>query len=186
MEDWLKQSAPMINATLSRPLLLLCLFALTCLAGCARMKVTRLTAESDYEDGIRFYRPVPYLVLTKDAKGALAANVISLPDKNQEYVIQQEVGIGTSNLTVTLDQGWNLVALGHELDSKVPEMITALTGAAGALPFKAGGGSSRSSVQVALYRFVVKDGIVIGLERLSEDTLVGPAPTEEGQGGPTE
>ena len=83
------------------------------------MSVTR-TSDATYTEGIRFYRSRPYLLVARNADKGLAAQLVYLPDKTQEYVVKQRPGIGSSDLSVTLEGGWNLTALGHKLDTKVP------------------------------------------------------------------
>lgn len=97
------------------------------MAGCSTVEITRVS-DSAYSDGLRFYRPASYLLVTKDKEGNLQTFVISLPNKNEEYVIKPKVRLGTAEVNVTLEGGWNLTQLGTRLDTKIPETITALTG----------------------------------------------------------
>ena len=129
---------------------------------CSSMSVTR-TSDATYTEGIRFYRSRPYLLVARNADKGLAAQLVYLPDKTQEYVVKQRPGIGSSDLSVTLEGGWNLTALGHKLDTKVPEMLTAITGLV-----KSVGGPSDSGDYVGLYRIDYDDGgMVTGLTRIS-------------------
>jgi hypothetical protein len=139
------------------------------MAGCARVAIVKTNPKKENEEGLRFYRPHPYLWVTKDDEEALQSTIIWLPNKKEEYAIKVKGGIGTVDLKCTLENGWNLTEFGETLDSKTPEMITALTGSiegikSGALlrdvekeveEFKAG-----------LYMFIFNDktGLIQGLE----------------------
>lgn len=110
------------------------LIALCVLCGCSKVIVEQYNPTT-YSDGIRFYRPQPYILVsqTKDDKGNLTGNSISivyLPDPTQEYVIRERALLGTVSMKPTLTDGWNLVGLETTIDSKIPETITALVGAA--------------------------------------------------------
>ena len=98
------------------------------MAGCAHVEITKITDEKSYKEGLRFYRPHPYLWVTKDDEGALQSTIIWLPNKKEEYVIKVKGGIGTVDMKSTLENGWNLTEFGETRDSKTPDMITALTG----------------------------------------------------------
>jgi hypothetical protein len=105
-------------------------------SGCASVEIIKIT-DSTYKDGLRFYRPEPYLLVTKDDLGKLQTSLIYLPNKSQEYALRTTLGIGAVDMAATLKDGWNLTDIGAKIDSKVPETITAITGAlqaAGGLP----------------------------------------------------
>lgn len=126
------------------------------------------TSNGTYTDGLRFYRPHPYLLVTEGSDG-IKSQIVYLPDKSQEYVVRQNVGIGSSDLSLTLENGWNLTALGHKLDTKVPETLTALAGLAklGAAADIPPGTKSTPSAKIGLYRVIFNDeGGVTGLKRV--------------------
>ncbi len=82
------------------------------------------------DKGIRYYRPKPYL-LVQPAEGPVAGGQVTielqyLPDFSEEYSIHVRSGFGINNTSVTLEDGWNLVAIEQELDSRVAEQISAL------------------------------------------------------------
>jgi len=97
-------------------------------AGCARVEVNQLSSDHPYRNGIRFYRPHPYLWITKDKEGDLKGTLHWLPNKNEEYVIKVKSGIGSVDAKFTLENGWNLTEFGETRDSKTSEMIEALSG----------------------------------------------------------
>jgi hypothetical protein len=49
-----------------------------------------------------------------------------LPDKSEEYAITMSAGMGTAEMSPTLQDGWNLTALTGKADSKTAENITAI------------------------------------------------------------
>jgi len=102
------------------------LAAVALTAACARINVSRLTSEKGYVEGIRFYRPAPYLLVTRDAKEALQISLIYLPKTTEEYVIQFKSGLGSAEMKFKLDGGWNLTDFGETRDSKIPELVTSL------------------------------------------------------------
>lgn len=99
------------------------------MVSCASVEITRITPENPYKEGIRFYRPYPYLLVTKDKEGKnLESKIIYLPNKNEEYAIKVKSGIGTVDTKFTLEDGWRLTQFGETRDSKTVEMVNALTG----------------------------------------------------------
>jgi hypothetical protein len=99
------------------------------MVSCASVEITRITPENPYKKGIRFYRPYPYLWVTKDKDGKnLECKIIYLPNKNEEYTIKVKSGIGTVDTKFTLEDGWRLTQFGETRDSKTVEMVNALTG----------------------------------------------------------
>jgi hypothetical protein len=126
--------------------------------------ITRVTDSTPYRDGLRFYRPEPYLLVIRDTSGTLQASVISLPNRDQEYVLRKRGGIGATEVSATLEGGWNLTQFGSKTDTKIPEMITAFAGAL--QPQRGPGGLLTTSTPPGLYRFLFhKDsGYVIGVQ----------------------
>lgn len=98
------------------------------ISGCAGVEITKITPEDPYEEGLRFYRPYPYLWVTKDKDGNLQGSIIYLPNRSEEYIIKIKSGMGSVDANFTLENGWNLTGLNETRDSKTPEMIAALTG----------------------------------------------------------
>jgi hypothetical protein len=98
------------------------------MTGCAGVQIARITPENPNQEGVRFYRPHPYLWVTKDKDGNLQVTFMWLPNKNEEYAIKVKSGIGSVDVKFKLADGWNLTEFGEVRDSKIPETITALTG----------------------------------------------------------
>ena len=96
--------------------------------GCAGVEISKITPENPYKEGLRFYRPYPYVWVTKDKDGDLQGIIVWLPDRSEEYVIRVKSGIGSVDSKFTLQDGWNLTGLNETRDSKTPEMINALRG----------------------------------------------------------
>jgi hypothetical protein len=135
------------------------------ITGCSGVRIVKITSENPYQEGLRFYRPHPYLWVTKDkAKDNLQGSIIWLPNKNEEYVIRVKSGMGSVDAKFTLENGWNLTGLNEIRDSKTPEMITALTGSLKDL--KGLEAKTREELQPGLYIFIFDDktGLISGLK----------------------
>ena len=121
----------MKNHNLLITLLFGCVLSMT---GCSTVVVEPYSKET-YKDGIRFYRPAPYILVspTLDEKGNIVGTEMSiryLPDYRQEYVVRSWTFIGSVTMKPGLTDGWNLVALESSVDPKFAETVTALVGAA--------------------------------------------------------
>lgn len=103
--------------------------------GCTpRIRVTaNPTAETN---GIRYYRPKPYLKIVpaeirvaKDASriepGLVTITLEYLPDFTEEYAVDVRPGFGVANVSLTLEDGWNLTEINQELDSQTDENLSA-------------------------------------------------------------
>jgi hypothetical protein len=105
-------------------------------SACARVEVTRLADAKTYSEGIRFYRPAPYVVTSLE-KDVCTHRIVYLPDPDEEYLIRVRSGLGTVDAKATLENGWSLTAFGETRDSKIPETITAVGGLLTAVTAKA-------------------------------------------------
>ena len=103
-------------------------FALVAVIGCSTVEVRPL--DGTYKDGLRFYRPEPYLLVTRDDDGKIQSTIVYLPNKKEEYVVRAVPRLGTVDMKAALEGGWNLTSLGATIDTKIHETITALTGLA--------------------------------------------------------
>lgn len=125
--------------------------------GCARLKVIRVINEESYKEGIRFYRPAPYLLITRPIakEKTLELRIIYLPDPSQEYAIRVTPGFGSITANVTLENGWNLIGINRTIDTKVSETITAIGELVPKLPsvLKAVG----ETLDPGLYRIIFDD-----------------------------
>ena len=85
-----------------------CLFALL-LGGCSSVNVVKNPSAGD--NGIRYYRPKPYLLVTPaDATGRMVKmEILQLPDYCEEYSIHPR---GKKPPEVKLKDGWNLEGVG--------------------------------------------------------------------------
>lgn len=98
------------------------------LSACASVEVNRVT---DYQqEGIRYWRPAPYLALQritdKNKNSVCTFKVLTLPDKSEEYAITIKAGLGAAKVTPTLYEGWRLDSLSTEIDSKTAENLNAV------------------------------------------------------------
>ena len=134
------------------------------LMSCSKVVVEKFNAKT-YEEGIRFYRPAPYLLVTQTEDNGLTSTIVWLPDMNQEYVLRSTGWWGSSEVSVKLQDGWNLTEIGEKSDSKIPETITSIAGgisAATKTKFVA------ERLTPGLYRFVFnKEGQVESLQSVN-------------------
>jgi hypothetical protein len=116
------------------------------MTGCASVTVKKVPAgDLGNLEGIRFYRPTPYLLISDASndsgdsaraseKGPNASankvqfSIVWMPDLSQEYIIQAKPGLGSVSFNPTLENGWNLTGLNATADSKAAELLTALAG----------------------------------------------------------
>jgi len=98
------------------------LLGLAALAACSSATIKRATPS---DEGIRFYRPHPYLLVSLieiEGEGEqLKSEVLWLPDYSHEYVVTPKGWFGKSDMTVQLQDGWALTQLTLSRDSQVPE-----------------------------------------------------------------
>ena len=97
-------------------------------AGCGGLTIRQITPRHPYKEGLRFYRPHPYLWVTKDKSGALQGAIVWLPDKSQEYVATAKSGLGGGDTRLVLENGWNLTGFSESRESPAADLITALSG----------------------------------------------------------
>src|SRR5262249_45121369 len=100
------------------------------LYGCAGVSVDRLDSDSSYRGGVRFYRPQPYLLVSKFATGERQTQIVYLPKKDEEYVLRVHSGFGDVDAKASFDQGWNLTELGDSRHSGAADLLTAVGGLA--------------------------------------------------------
>lgn len=123
--------------------ILLLLAVATCAPGCVpRVKVRKNPGPGD--TGIRYYRPKPYLLLTPgggsvqvvEEEGKKTTTTTAsdefvniqlqyLPDFSEEYAIEVKTGLGKADVSLKLEDGWNLTAINQNLDSQTDENIAA-------------------------------------------------------------
>lgn len=122
--------------------------------GCARLEI-RQAKPSDTE-GLRFYRPWPYLWITVNEKGKCVPSITYLPNTSQEYLIIPHSGFGSMTLKASLRDGWNLISFDSAVDTKTSEVLNAVGGLLGKLApagkTKMEGGQERT-LSPGLYRF---------------------------------
>ncbi len=91
---------------------------------------SKSTLSEDSKTGIEFYSAKPYLLVENNpAKDvSLRTSIIYLPDLTKPKYAKIKPGIGSSDLKLSLSNGI-INSYGITTDSKVPETISALTGA---------------------------------------------------------
>ncbi len=142
--------------------LFLVIFSIVC---CSRVHIVKVDPETPYEEGIKFYRPHPYLWITKGDKGELKGSIIWLPNMKEEYAIKVKPGLGSIDVKFTLENGWNLTQFGETMDSKTPELIEALTGSLSGIKDILETVTEKE-LKPGLYAFIFDDksGLVINIE----------------------
>jgi hypothetical protein len=150
--------------------------ALLCLSACAGVSITRLDSESKYRDGVRFYRPQPYLLVT-DAKGAIETSIIYLPKTNEEYALRVRSGVNGVDAKAAFDQGWNLTSLGDARTNGFAESLTALGGLGrAAAGFKGALAGPESELSPGLYAIEFDPGT--GLAKSLRRVVLSVSSTE--------
>lgn len=123
----------MIRSALT--LILLLPMALSFALGCTP-RVRVIANPRPHDNGIRYYRPKPYLKVVPAEVSAgkdgtrVEAQLVTisleyLPDFSEEYAIDVRPGFGVANVSLTLEDGWNLTEINQELDSQTDETIDA-------------------------------------------------------------
>ena len=99
------------------------------------------------DQGVRYYRPKPYLLVTPYQFEQVVDRTILLgppsdqyvtiglqylPDFGEEYSIHVRTGLGTADVELQLEDGWNLTAINQDLDSQFDENISAVADLLGA------------------------------------------------------
>ena len=130
-------------------------------AGCATVTIEKV-AGGQPRDGLHFYRPEPYLLVTDDNK-QLSTRVIYLPNRAEEYVVRPHVFLAKQEFNVKLQDGWNLVDFGHTADASPAATLDAINGTIGSFVIPRGPASS-GLLAPGLYRFVFRGGLLAGLE----------------------
>jgi len=147
------------------------LAALAAIPGCANVFVRPIANEhgspgkegSETSRGVRFYRPAPHLLLTREVVrvgGAESvpvdkATIVLLPDYSQEFVIQWRPGFGNVAPKFTLQDGWNLTSFDSRVES---EGAAALGGVADLLRAVPMVGPARGAGAPGLYPMVFEEG----------------------------
>jgi hypothetical protein len=92
-------------------------------SGCAQLEFR----PEPTNDALTYYEPQPYLLVETDKDCATKSSVIVLPGKARSVKLRS--GYGSSTLSVTLSNGM-ITNVNQEVDTKIPETITAVGGLA--------------------------------------------------------
>lgn len=143
------------SAMIYKQIGLVCALVAVGIAGCTPRVRVRANPTA-HDEGIRYYRPKPYLFVTSageittttDKEGTSSKKEVPderyvniqlqyLPDFAEEYAIDVRSGFGIADVSITLEDGWNLTAINQKLDSQTDENIAAaaelIKGVTGAL-----------------------------------------------------
>jgi len=99
------------------------------LTSCANVRVRRMRSQEQDSEGIRFYRPHPY-VLVRVEGDKITAQVVQLPDRDQEYLVDWSPGFGTVKPGLQLTDGWNLTAFNSDIATGASGLADLLKAAA--------------------------------------------------------
>jgi hypothetical protein len=148
--------------------------------GCSSIKVIQNPGPKD--EGLRFYRPWPYLLVEQDEKGGVKPSIIYLPKMDEAYAIQVKSRLGKVDAKFSLDDGWKLKEYDDSRDTEIPQLISAVTGSikdlattATTLAQKAAAPGTKAMEAVpakpfplppGLYAFTFEDGKVTGVQPL--------------------
>lgn len=142
--------------------------ALGCSA-CLGPKLEARRIQSDEQEGMPYYLPRPYLVVSRnfhaiqatgkvttpnkpDADVAVHAyQIVYLPDRCNQYGLSVSRGIGTLETRIELEEGWKLTGTSLEIDSKTPETIAAMGEPIAAIGKAFAREGSAAEAEVALY-----------------------------------
>ena len=101
------------------------------ISGCTGIEVRKVTSKNeDSVKGIRYYRPWPYLLVTQNTEdiSSLKLEIIYLPNTKESYAINMKSGVGTSDYSLALKDGWLLTEFNEKRDTQVPEFIDSVGG----------------------------------------------------------
>ncbi|MGA2667416.1 MAG: hypothetical protein ABSF32_00710 [Ignavibacteria bacterium] len=160
------------------------LIVLTCallLYSCAGVNVTRITQENQDEEGIRFYRPYPYLLVVQGSD-SIDYRIIWLPKMDEEYAFSVKSGFGTTDYTITLENGWKLTNFNEKRDSKLEELVTSAFGnitglLKSQLQITREAETKNKNIIPGLYAFIFADkgpnkGLVIGIRKIELESMI--------------
>jgi hypothetical protein len=105
------------------------------LTACTTTTVTK--NPTDCDQGIRYYRPKPYLLIQPTGTPSdqfVSISLHYLPDFSEEYSIRVRAGLGINETNIALQDGWNLTQISQKLDSQFDENLGAVADLIGALP----------------------------------------------------
>lgn len=101
----------------------------TAQTGCASIQIKPVSYQDGNTQGLRFYQPQPYLLISLDQTKGCAAQVIYLPDFSRGYAVTTSAGLGSVSFKPTLQNGWMLAGFDSKVQSETAQNLSALTGA---------------------------------------------------------
>lgn len=82
----------------------LALFAACLFAGCAGTTIKPVTDDT-VANGIRYYEPAPFLLVTPDGRGNISSRIIYLPDLTELRSVDPFAYMAKNNTTLTFSNG---------------------------------------------------------------------------------
>lgn len=111
---------------MSQFLKLIAISSLSFLTACASVTIHD---EDGSNEGLRFYTPKPYVLVTRTGEKdkPAAVELIYLPDTTNPQFAKVRFGFGTAKMSATITNG-SISTFGGEGDAKVTELLGAITG----------------------------------------------------------
>ncbi len=108
--------------------LLRCVWVASLIVAASGCAAVRVRPAKEGAEGVRFYAPYPYLLVSQSKDDGLQATIVYLPKMNEPYLVSVSAGLGSVDAKLTLENGWNLTQFGATADSKSDALITAMSG----------------------------------------------------------
>ncbi|VVP16446.1 hypothetical protein PS900_03619 [Pseudomonas fluorescens] len=112
---------------MDRRFLVMLFFPISILSACASIDFDYQGKSDETDDGLLYYEGTPYVLLQSTKDCTYNTQVLMVPTVKKHLKLKSGA-IGSSNLSITLSQGM-IASVGQTTDTKVPEMVAALTGA---------------------------------------------------------
>ena len=114
--------------------------ALLLCSGCAHVEVVKA---SKGKNGLRFWTPKPYLLVSPGEHGN-EYKIVYLPAHPEpDYMVKAVNGLGSLEYKAELTDGWNLTSLGETRDPKIAETLSAASELLTSIGGVAGAGAAR-------------------------------------------
>lgn len=114
-----------MNSTMNSRIAGLLLVSVIICVGCTPGVKIRKNPD-DTDTGVRYYRPKPYLVVKPSQAEKVSLEIEYLPDFSEEYSVNVRPGLGQANVSLSLENGWNLTQVNQDLDTKLDENLNAI------------------------------------------------------------
>ncbi len=150
------------------PILLL-MGSSVCLSGCAGFKFYSDSALSE-RTAIPIAQPRPHLLVVRTgAKDKpLEASIVYISDYENAIYAEPRSGFGSSNLSLSLANG-QLTAFGQQTDTKIPELVTSLSGLITARGGAAKANAEADQILAGLQSATISPGVAAAAKSVAAD-----------------